>query len=121
MAIDVKGLVAEKLVEWAPSVSESVIDTLAKREHDRRVSAFLYVVEEIEKARKELYKVKPDIVSYNVDRSIASESYSKETLDKKQKLEETMNKLIAAVEKTEVEPRDFSKVIEIYEKANGGK
>ena len=113
MAIDVKNLVAEELVKLAPSVSGSVVSTLALREHDRRVAAFLYVVEEMDKTQKEIYKIKPDHVGYDLDRKVVAESYTKETLDRKKKLEEYIEKLTKAIDATEKEPRDFSKVIEI--------
>ena len=113
MTIDVKNLVADRLVQLAPAVAEAVVETLAAKEHDRRIAAFLAVVEEIDKTTKELYKIKPDNVQFNLDGSKASETYNKETLESKKKLEEKLAKLNKAIEATEAEPRDFSKVIEI--------
>jgi hypothetical protein len=113
MTIDVKALVANRLVQLAPSVSEAVVDQLAGKEHSRRISAFLVVVDELDKATKELRKVKPDNVQYNKDGSEASATYSKATLDAMKKLEEQIAKYNKAIDATEAEPRDFSKVIEI--------
>lgn len=116
--VDLKALVADRLVELAPSVSTSVIETLAQKEHGKRIEAFMFVVEELDKQTKELKKIsKPDIVTYNADRSIASSQYTKETLDKMGKIRENIDRLVTAIDMTESTPRDFTKLIELYDKS----
>ena len=117
MTIDVKDLVANRLVELAPSVCTSVVDTLAQVEHDKRVEAFLYVVGEVDKSQKELNKFKPDQVAYDVDGKVISETYSKNVLDSKAKVVKRLAELNAALDATEADPRDFTKVTSLHEKA----
>jgi len=112
MTIDVKALVADRLVQLAPSVCTSVVDTLAQVEHNKRIDAFLFVVGEIDKAIMEIRKIKP-AVQYDIDGKEINSSYSKEQIEAKKKLDERVAKLNKAIDATEATPPDFSKIIEI--------
>ena len=112
MTIDVKALVADRLLQLAPSVTNSVIEQLAGAEHSRRISAFLFVVDEIDKAVMEIRKIKP-VVQYDYDGKEQTSSYTKEQIEAKKKLDERVAKLNKAIDATEATPPDFSKILEI--------
>jgi SMC interacting uncharacterized protein involved in chromosome segregation len=113
MSVDIKKKVAERLVELAPSVAGVVVETLAQKENGRRIEAFLDVVDKLDNATKELRKIKPDNVQYDANDIEISASYSKELVEKRKKLKDQIAKFEKAIEATEAEPRDFTKLFEI--------
>ncbi len=91
--------VAEKLAAISPAVSEKVIDHLVTKELNRRSEAVIGALADLDKMSNELKKLKPDVVAYAEDGSVASSNWSKPKLDEKNKATQKIAKLTAAVDK----------------------
>ena len=100
-------LVAERIKNIAPEVSDKVVEHLVTKELNRRSEAIIYGFGELDKMKNELKKTKPDVVAYNLDGTIASANWSKQKLDDKNKLEQKMEKLTKAIDKALVD-NDYS-------------
>lgn len=102
--------VAANIADAGPAILGKVIDKLASAEIEKRADALLNAVNAAIATKRELYKVKPDIVAYSGDGKVATENWSKAKLDEKKKLEEKLAKIEAAVDKA-VNKNDFSGVL----------
>lgn len=96
-------------VASTPAILDSVVKSLVSQEINRRSDALLKVINQAFSLKKELYKVKPDILSYNVDGTVAQAAWSKPKLEEKKKLEEKLDKLDRAIAKA-VEKGDYTDV-----------
>lgn len=102
--------VAANIADAGPAILGKVIDKLASAEIEKRADALLNAVNAAIATKRELYKVKPDLVAYNADGKVASENWTKPKLEEKKKLEEKLAKIEAAVDKA-VNKNDFSGVL----------
>lgn len=118
-AKSINEVVSEKIKSAGPQpVVDAVVALLVQKENDRRVKALAEALEAAAKAQQELFKVKPDNVTFNEDGSPASSTYSKAKLDEKKKLQEKLAKIEKAIENaTNTEKPDFSG---LYNIAKGG-
>lgn len=91
--------VANRLAAISPVVTEKVIDHLVSKEVNRRADAVITALGSIDKFTAELKKHKPDVVSYDDAGAVVSASWTKAKLEEKNKVENSIKKLNAAVEK----------------------
>jgi hypothetical protein len=91
--------VAERLASIAPEVTGKVVDHLVTKELNRRSEAVITALQEIDKLNVDLKKVKPDVVTYNDDGSVASSNWTKAKLEEKNKVQQRITKLTSAVDK----------------------
>ncbi len=115
---DINSEVKNRLSTSSHEVKEAVIVGLVQKELNRRAATITTLVERAEIAQKELFKLKPDIVSYNEDGTVKDASYSKPQLEAKKKATELLDKLNTAIDKALA--GDFSKAYEIVNEKGGG-
>jgi len=108
------GLVSAQIADASKStrIIDSVVKELVNTEIERRADALLKAINLATTTRRELYKIKPDIVSYNADRSINSEAWSKAKLDERQKLTEKLDKIDKVISKA-VDKGDYADVLSL--------
>lgn len=94
------------------SVLQSVIDRLATLEIERRADALLKAINLAFSIKKDLYKVKPDIVAYTLEGTIASEQWSKAKLEERKKLTEKLEKVERIIAKA-VDKGDYSDIFNL--------
>lgn len=100
-------LVAERIKNIAPEVSDKVVEHLVAKELNRRSEAVINGFGELDKMKSDLKKTKPDVVTYNIDGTVASSNWTKAKLEEKNKLEQKMEKLTKAIDKALVD-NDYS-------------
>lgn len=91
--------VAETISQAGPAVLAKVIDRLAAIEIDKRVSALENAVNAAVTTKRELQKIKPDNVQYDITGKAVVETYTKAKIEEKQKLEQKLAKIEKAVDK----------------------
>lgn len=84
--------VAEAIKGSGDVIKNAVKAKFVQDEVNRRTDLLTRLIVAINTFRKEGYKLKADQISYNADKSIASETWSKGQLDKRQKFDEKMAK-----------------------------
>lgn len=107
MNVDLNKIVSEKLSESKDEVKNRVVNHLYENKIKNRVEQVLNTLEKIETAKKELKKVKPDTVSYDIEGKEINSGYTKENLDKINKQKFELIKLEEALEKA-LSKNDFS-------------
>lgn len=107
--------VATRLNESQGKVRETVVEVLVQKELDERKNAVLQVISLLEKTKKELNKVKPDVVMVSAD-GVKTECFSKAKADEKVKLLDKVESLSKALDKAFNE-NNFDKCKEL---AKGG-
>lgn len=105
--------VAESIAASNPTVVSNVIAALAEVEIKRRTKAVIDALVTLNQFRKEQYKIKPDIVSYNADGSPKDQAWSKAKLEEKKKLEEKIAKYEKAIDLALGDNQDYTKLFEV--------
>jgi|SRR5882724_2643018 len=101
--------VAEQIINIAPKVEDKVVDALVSRELNRRSDSLVQAMDKLSKLEVDLKKIKPDVVTYDINGKVASESYSKVKSEEYKKLNEKIGKFTKAIAKA-LENSDFSDV-----------
>lgn len=92
--------VAEKIAAVGSKTAiDIVVESLVKTEVNRRADALEKGLKLHEDTYRELRKVKPDQITYNLDGTKQSETYSKEAVENNKKLTEKLAKIEKAVVK----------------------
>jgi len=97
------------------AVRTKYIESEVSKEIERRASLLANIVEALNSIRKEIGKIKPDIVSYDDHGAVAFQSFSKNVAEGTKKLKERMEKGTAALEKV-IFNHDYSEVEEVIKK-----
>ncbi len=114
MAVSVKELVAEGLASSTAVVRSRVIEALVLEEQDKRVKAVLKVIQNLDQTRKDGFKLKPDVMTYDRDGKVASEGYTKTTTDAIKANQELISKLEGALnEALDESSPNFEKVLKL--------
>jgi chaperonin cofactor prefoldin len=108
----IQQVVKTRLVDQNPSVKESYIQKQVDAKIQSRIQLVEKAINSVAEATKELRKIKPDQVFYGVDGKVIQEAYTKELLDKKNKLVEKIEKIENALTKA-LEEADYSKLEEL--------
>lgn len=109
--------VAEKIAAVGSKIAiDTVVDNLVKTEVNRRADALEKVLKLHEDTFREIRKVKPDQVTYNLDGTKATETYSKAAIDNNKKLTEKL----AKIEKAVVNATDNNQWSDVYNLVKGG-
>lgn len=99
-AATLKETVAAKIAEIGPRVQDAVVEHFATKEAEKRSNAIIKGMDDLSQIDRELNKVKrPDSITYNADRTVAGETYTKARLDEIEKLERKREKLVKALDK----------------------
>ena len=100
------------MVNAGPTVVDAVVEHLVKKEIDRRTKAVLDGLESLQKQEKELKKVKPDSVIYAADGKVATEGWTKQNLEGKNKMEKNVAKLREALDAA-LDKADYGKLFNL--------
>lgn len=98
---------------------DNVVDVYVKKEIVERTECVVSAIALLDNYKKELRKIKPDNVTYNADKTIASETYSKSVIEQKFKLEEDISKLTALINDTFEKNDGYTKLKEFVGKNSG--
>jgi hypothetical protein len=102
--------VAQQLADVGTErVRNTLVNVLVDKELDRRVKLVLEALDKRDALVAEGRKIKADVVSYNADGSVAQEAWSKAKLEERNKHQQQLDKLEAAIEAA-LERADFSKL-----------
>lgn len=119
--VNVKELVANKLVESAPAVRGRVLDLLVGQEQEKRVKAVVKVISDLDEARKTGAKIKPDASTFDRDGKVVSEAYTKATTELVKKNKELVARLETALnEALDEQTPNFDKLLKISGGEKGG-
>lgn len=109
--------VAEQITKLGSTkVIDTVVESLVKVEISRRSDALEKAIKLHEDTLREIRKVKPDQVTYNLDGTKASETYSKQAFENNKKL----NEKLAKIEKTIVGATENEKWGDLYNLVKSG-
>lgn len=109
--------VAEKIAATGSKTAvDMVVDSLVKTEVNRRADALEKGLKLHEDTFRELRKVKPDQVTFNLDGTKATETYSKAVIDNNKKL----NEKLAKIEKAVVNATDNNQWSDLFNLVKGG-
>jgi len=95
-------VVTDKIKNLSEPIFDRVVNTLVDRESDRRTAAIVKVLDKIDSAQREYNRIKPDqgpffdIDGAQID---GSAQWTKATLVERNKLNEKITKMQAAIEK----------------------
>lgn len=99
-AATLRETVAAQVAQISPAVMDRVVAHLVAEEERKRADAIVKGVGDLNALQRERNKIaRPDAVTYNADRSVAAESYSKARLDEIEKLDKRIDKLTKALDK----------------------
>lgn len=115
--VDIRQAVTDKLNNSGESVKSRVIDSLVESTLKKRVQQITDAMSELDKLEKDMRRLKPDIVAYNEDSSIASQAFSKKVLDERKKISDRTEKLKRAIDKA-LDKNDYSDLNKV---SGGGK
>jgi CO dehydrogenase/acetyl-CoA synthase beta subunit len=89
---------AELLSNSNLQVFDRVVNTLVEKEQQKRTDAVLSLLDKIANSEKELKKIKPDQVFLDAFGKPSLETWTKESLEKKKKAEEQLEKMKGALQ-----------------------
>lgn len=99
-AITIREKVGERIAALSPAVEAKVIEHFVQKEADRRADAIIKGIDKLTDLTRERRKTeKGDIISYNSDGSVATQTYSKDRLEANKKADEQIQKLAKAIDK----------------------
>lgn len=104
--------VAEAIKGSGELIRGTVKAKFVQDEVNRRTNLLTNLIVAINAFRKEGYKIKPDLISFNADKSPATELWSKAQLEKKTKFEEKLAKAESTFEKA-LNNNEYDKVEEV--------
>jgi hypothetical protein len=109
--------VAEQIAKLGSTkIIDTVVESLVKVEINRRSDALEKAIKLHEDTLKEVRKVKPDQITFNLDGTKASELYSKVAVENNKKL----NQKLAKIEKTIVDATENDKWGDLYNLMKSG-
>jgi hypothetical protein len=91
--------VAQAIKGSGATIKGAVVAKFVQDEVNRRADLLARLIVAINTFRKEGFKIKPDVVSYNATGEVASENWSKQQLEKKKKFDEKFAKAEAVFAK----------------------
>jgi len=94
-------------------VRSHLVDTIAGREITRRQEAVVKAYDLLQEKEKDLKKIKPDSVTYDVDRKPLTTGYSSAKLDERQKIVDAIEKIKKALEKAFAEKPDYQQLFSL--------
>lgn len=112
----------KQVMESVNSSKDKILDAITNKfvqdELNRRTDLLTRLVTTTTTFRKEGAKIKPDLTTYNIDGSVASESWSKAQLDKKKKFEEKLAKADKAFERA-LNENDYNPIENLIKELKG--
>ena len=98
--------IANKIKDLGPKVHEKVVDAVVNRELDKRSTAIVKAIDDLDKLSKQFKKLGPDIISYDEKGAKISENFSKARIDERNKASGKIDKWTKALNKA-LESSDF--------------
>jgi hypothetical protein len=95
---------------------KAIVDNIVQKQMEERAKNVAKGFEALDSFQKALLKIRPDIVTYNVDGSVNSALYSKEVYNKKNKLEEKITKLTNVIDKVFSDPTGYNEYLNQLDK-----
>ena len=113
--------VKTRIDSCSDQVRQRVVEQLAEAEIQRRTILLATVLDKRKEAERAVYKIKPDLVSYNEAGAVTSTSYSKAKVDELKKAKELLAKIDKAIEKA-INEADYEELAKVKDaKVDGGK
>ena len=113
----INSAVAEQIAKLGSAkVIDNVVEALVKVEIARRTEALEKAIKLHEETLREIRKIRPDQISFNLEGAKVSETYSKAVYDSNKKL----NEKLAKIEKTIVAATENDKWGDLYNLVKGG-
>lgn len=112
--------VAERIKTSGPVVSEAVVSELVQREITKRTQMVVKGFDALDKANKDLAKIKPDQQSFGADGVKVNEFYSKAKIDELNKAKSVRDKLEKALNKALGDQPDYSELSNLIGGDKGG-
>src|ERR1041384_5725629 len=104
--------VAEEITKLAPRVESEVVAILVNRQVKKRVDALVSVLDMVDKANKDLLKLRADMVFFNEAGEALEPVFSKSKNEEKKKLKVKIDKLEKGLTKA-LEKNDYEDVYNI--------
>lgn len=104
--------VAKKIADAGPDTLERVVSTLAEEVLRKRVNALVSAYTESDNLAKKLRTLKPDQLGYDDTGAVVSQSYSKQRLEERKKVEARTARVNKAINKA-VESNDFGDLFKL--------
>lgn len=102
--------IKNRITDQNSSVRESYIDQEVQAKLSQRVELVKKAMIELGTQKKEIDKIKPDDIKYDLDGKVVQELYSKEVIDKRnksleksQKVEKALKKALSEADYTDLE------------------
>jgi hypothetical protein len=96
---DIRKDIAARIAEINPQVSESVVSAIVSREVEKRSNAIVQGLDKLRDLERDLKKIKPDQVTYDVDGKVKDESWSQGQLKSLTEARQKIKKLTDAIDK----------------------
>lgn len=110
--------IATALSTLGPRTRSQVVEHYASKEADKQAAALIKVKDQIDTARKDLQRIKPQVSAYDESgEPVGVATFTKDQIDQRKKLNEQIDKLTKAFDKAD-EKGDFG---DLYNLANKGK
>ncbi len=111
--------IKSKVADSGGVIKDKFVDSEVKKVIDQRSTQLASLVDAMNVARRDLNKIKPDVIAYNQDGSKASENYTKAAIDKRAKGVEKLAKADKVLKKALID-NDYSEVDECIKKLKSG-
>ena len=108
----IRAKIGEEIKNLAPKIEVAIVTHLADKERTRRTDAWLKVFDQLDKAEKDLDKLRPDQSSFDENGAKQTEWYSKTRADDRKKLGERIVKLKGALNKS-IEKGEWKDVFDL--------
>ena len=113
MADTINAAVAAQLATLGSKVVEdAVVKIMVDRDVEKRTTALVNVLEQITTTKRDLNKIGPDNVTYDITGARVSETFSKARIDERYRTEQKLTKMRKAVDKA-LTSNDFGDVFNL--------
>lgn len=109
--------VAEQIASAGDEIAQRVINLLAEKDKEKRVSILVQCIGELDGMNKEIEKIRADLVLYDADGKVTSENWSKAKLEERNSKKGKRDKLEAAISLA-LEKNDFNALFNRTKNAN---
>ncbi len=103
----------------APKVVDKVVEALVEREVNKRSAAVVEVFDKLRRLETDRKKLKPDLLQFNDAGEQTTAAWSKDSIDRRKKLDEQIKKHTNAIAKA-LDDGDYSLVYDLQNKSGGG-
>jgi lysine/ornithine N-monooxygenase len=109
---NIHAAVKEAVAASTAGIKDKVVNLFVEKELKKLEDAVLKAIADLDTARQEVRKIKPDVETFDADGKVVTTGYHKATLETIKKAKEKVAKLDAAVQAALVD-NDYSKVLKL--------